>query len=344
MIGVTKLQVGVGNVGLAERPEREPGPGEVRLAVLGAGVCGTDLHIEADEFRSAPPVTMGHEVCGSVVALGEGVSSTWAGARVVSETYYSTCRACAWCLDGRPNLCPERRSIGSFADGAFAPFVIVPVRNLHPVPDWLGDHAASLAEPLACVCHCLCDPAVVAAGDRVLVTGPGPIGLLAAQVARAHGAAVTVVGLASDRARLDAAERLGFTTATAAEPESATVVIECSGAAAGARTALEAAARGARYVQIGVFGKDVAAPLDRIFQKELMITSGYASTPRSWRRAMTLIEDRAIELEPLVSDVVPLDAWERVFADLRAGRGIKVVFDPRLGVADSGSSKQREAA
>lgn len=344
MIGVTKLQAGVGNVGLAERPEREPGRGEVRLAVLGAGVCGTDLHIEADEFRSAPPVTMGHEVCGSVVALGEGVSPSWAGARVVSETYYSTCRACAWCLDGRPNLCPERRSIGSFADGAFAPFMIVPARNLHPVPEWLGDHAASLAEPLACVCQCLCDPAVVSAGDRVLVTGPGPIGLLAAQVARAHGAAVTVVGLASDRARLDAAERLGFTTATAVEPESATVVIECSGAAGGARTALEAAARGARYVQVGVFGKDVEAPLDRIFQKELTMTSGFASTPRSWRRAMTLIEDRAIELEPLVSDVVPLEAWESVFADLRAGRGIKVVFDPRLGAAGSSSSKQREAA
>ena len=102
--------------------------------------------------------------------------------------------------------------------------------------------------------------------------------------------------------------------------------------------------RGARYVQIGVFGKDVEVPLDRIFQKELMVTSGYASTPRSWRRAMSLIEDRAIELEPLVSDVVPLDAWESVFADLRAGKGIKVVFDPRLGAVGSGSSKEREAA
>ena len=344
MIGVTKLQAGVGNVGLAERPEHEPGPGEVRLAVLGAGVCGTDLHIEADEFRSAPPVTMGHEVCGRVDAAGADVSPGWVGTRVVSETYYSTCRICAWCRDGRPNLCPERRSIGSFADGAFAPFVIVPVQNLHPVPDWLGDHAASLAEPLACVCHCLCDPAVVAAGDRVLITGPGPVGLLAAQVARAHGAAVTVVGLASDGARLDAARELGFATTTEAEPETASVVIECSGAAGGARTALEAAERGARYVQIGVFGKDVEVPLDRVFQKELVVTSGFASTPRSWRRAMTLIEDRAIELEPLVSDVVPLDEWEHVFADLRAGRGIKVVFDPRLGAAGSTSTNGRESA
>lgn len=344
MIGVTKLQAGPGNVALAERPEREPGPGEVLLEVLGAGVCGTDLHIEADEFRSTPPVTMGHEVCGAVVAHGDDVSPDWLGARVVSETYFSTCGTCSWCLDGRPNLCPKRRSIGSFADGAFAPFVIVPARNLHRVPTWLDDHAASLAEPLACVCHCLCDPAVVVAGDRVLVTGPGPVGLLAAQVARAHGADVTVVGLPSDNARLDAAQQLGLTAATAAEAESASVVIECSGAAGGARTALEAAGRGARYVQIGVFGKDVVAPLDRVFQKELVVTSGFASTPRSWRRAMTLIEDRSIELGPLVSDVVPLDAWERVFADLRAGKEIKVVFDPRLGAAGSSSTNGREAA
>ena len=140
----------------------------------GAGVCGTDLHIEADEFPCAPPVTMGHEVCGVVARLGDGVDSSWAGARVVSETYFSTCGRCAWCRDGRINLCPERRSIGSFVDGAFAPRLIVPARNLHRIPDWLDEHAAVLAEPLACVCHCLLDPPVVSAGDRVLVTGPGP--------------------------------------------------------------------------------------------------------------------------------------------------------------------------
>lgn len=344
MIGVTKLHAGVGNVGLSERPERAPGPGEVLLEVLGAGVCGTDLHIEADEFASAPPVTMGHEVCGRIAGVGADVSPTWVGARVVSETYYSTCRVCAWCRDGRPNLCPERRSIGSFADGAFAPFVIVPVQNLHRVPDWLGDHAASLAEPLACVCHCLCDPPLVGSGDRVLVTGPGPVGLLAAQVARAHGAEVTVVGLAADVGRLEAARELGFVTGTQAEPQSASVVIECSGTAGGARTALEAAARGARYVQIGVFGRDVEVPLDRVFQKELVVTSGFASTPRSWRRAMTLIEDRAVELERLVSEIAPLSEWERVFADLRAGKGIKVVMDPRLGAAATYPTHGRESA
>lgn len=330
MKALVKLAPGPGNVGIAEREPARPGPGQVALEVRGAGVCGTDLHIEADEFRNVPPVTMGHEVSGVVAELGDGVEADWLGARVVAETYYSTCGRCDWCLDGRMNLCPERRSIGSVVDGAFAPRVVVPARNLHRIPDWLDEHAAALAEPLACVCHCLLDPPLVAPADRVLVTGPGPVGLLAAQVARASGGRVLVSGLASDEARLSVARSLGLETAVAGEAiADQDVVVECSGTAGGATACLEAAARGARYVQVGVFGKPVTVPLDRVFEKELVVTSGFASTPRSWRRALSLIESRVVELEPLVSEVVALSDWERVFADLREGRGIKVVFDPR---------------
>ncbi len=337
MIGLAKLAPGPGNVGLAEREERSPAAGEVLLEVRAAGVCGTDLHIEADEFASAPPVTMGHEVCGVVVELGTGVDRAWEGERVVCETYFSTCERCGWCRDGRINLCPERRSIGSFVDGAFAPRLVVPAKNLHRAPAHLDENAASLAEPLACVCQCLLDPARVMPGDEVLVTGPGPVGLLAAQVARALGGEVLVVGLPTDAARLEAATALGFSTGTADDPATferylprlgADVVIECSGAEGGATLCLEQVRRGGSYVQIGVFGRSVTVPLDRIFETETILTSGFASTPRSWRRALDLIERRRVELAPLVTDVSPLARWEQVFADLRAGRGIKVVFDP----------------
>lgn len=332
MIGLTKTTKGAGGLALTERSEPAVKPGYVVLEVRGAGVCGTDLHIEAGEFPCSPPVTLGHEVCGVVVDTSDKEDTAWIGARVVSETFFSTCGVCRLCRDGRPNLCPQRRSIGVHVDGAFARRVVVPVRNLHRVPDWLDEHAASLSEPLACICHCLCDPSVVSPGDRVLVTGPGPIGLLSAQVARAAGGLPIVMGLPSDKARLDVARDLGLTVVLFGEDvEEMDVVLECSGHPAAAATGLASVTRGGKYVQIGIFGRDVSLPFDLVLTKELVIRSGFASTPGSWRRAMSLIERKLVALEPLVSAVAPLDSWPGVFSDLRSGRGVKIVFDPRLG-------------
>lgn len=297
----------------------------------GTGVCGTDLHIVAGEYATTPPLTLGHEVTGVVRGVGDRADARWIGERVVCETYFSTCGSCGACRSGRPNRCRQRRSIGTHVDGGFAASLVVPIRNLHAVPTHVGEHAAALAEPLACVCNCLLDPQIVGLGDRVLVVGPGPIGLLAAQVARACGGEVTLVGLPSDDARLAIGAALGFERVTSTGGVEADVVVECSGTAAGATACLEAAVPGARVVQIGVFGKAVAVPLDRIFERELTITSGFASTPRSWLRAMDLMAARAVEVDPLLTGVARLDDWASVFDDLRAGRGLKVVLDPRLG-------------
>jgi L-iditol 2-dehydrogenase len=329
MIGVAKLAEGRGHVGLSERPEPDVQPGHAVLEVVAAGICGTDLHIQDGEYASRPPVTMGHEVSGIVVEVGEGVDRAWLGARVVTETYFSTCGRCAWCADGRKNLCPERRSIGSFADGGFAPRVQVPVGNLHRIPDWLDGRVAAMTEPLACCCQSL-PPGTVAEGERVLVVGPGPIGLLAAQVAKAQGGVVHVRGTRRDAARLAAARELGLVTSTTddAPVEGFDVVVECSGHEAGMTAAFEAARRGARYVQIGLAGKAVTIPFDLVCFKELTVTSGNASTPASWDRALELIESRAVDLEPLLSEVVPLAEWERAFAATRGGEGIKYVLVP----------------
>ncbi len=244
MQGLTKLSPGRGNVGLAERDEPSAAPGHVVLDVVATGICGTDLHIQDGEYPSVPPVTMGHEVSGVVAELGEGVPGDWLGARVVTETYFSTCGECAHCTAGRPNLCLQRRSIGTHVDGGFAPRLHVPLHNLHRIPDWLDGAAASLIEPLACVCHSLLEPARIEDGDEVLVTGPGPIGLVAAQVARASGGRVHVRGTPQDTVRLQKAAALGFAVSTTDEPPvEADVVVECSGAGAGIASALESARR-----------------------------------------------------------------------------------------------------
>jgi len=328
--GLTKLAPGPGNVEISERPEPSAAPAHVVLDVVAAGICGTDLHIYDGEYASLPPVTMGHEVSGVVAELGEGVDDAWRGARVVTETYFSTCGRCMFCRGGRINLCPERRSIGSFVDGGFAPRLHVPARNLHRIPDWLDGRVAAMTEPLACCCQSLLNPERVGAGDGVLVVGPGPIGLLAAQVARAAGGDVHVRGTPRDAARLDAAARLGFTTSTTDDGPAGDfdVVVECSGHEAGMTFALESARRGARYVQIGLAGKPVSVPVDLVCFRELTVTSGNASTPASWERALELIGDRRVDLEPLFSGAVPLADWEQAFAATRSGAGIKYVLVP----------------
>jgi L-iditol 2-dehydrogenase len=328
--GLTKLAPGAGHVALAERPEPAPGPGHVVLEVVGAGICGTDLHIADGEYQTVTPVTMGHEVSGVVAEVGEGVDDDWLGARVASETYFSTCGRCALCRAGRINLCAERQSIGTHVDGAFAPRLTVPSLNLHRLPDWLDGRTGALLEPLACVCHSVLEPEPpVRAGDDALVIGPGAVGLLAAQVARATGGDVHVRGTPRDDRRLAAARGLGFETSTTEdEPVDADVVIECSGSEAGIAYGLTAARRGARHVQMGLAGKPVALPLDLVCLHELRITSGFASTPASWAKALELVGERRVDLAPLVTEVVPLAEWARAFAATRAAEGIKFVLDP----------------
>jgi L-iditol 2-dehydrogenase len=330
-----KLGPGPEGLGLWEQTVREPADGEVTLEVIAAGICGTDLHIADDEFPSEPPVTMGHEVTGEVVVLGGGVDSRWLGSRVAVETYYSYCEECGYCRSGSPNLCESRRSIGSREDGGFTRWLTVPARNLHRLPESVGRFAGALAEPLACVANCLFDPPVVNTGDAVLVIGPGTMGILTAQAARASGGEVIVLGLERDRPRLELAASLGLSTAViepGRPPEIGPqdVVCECSGAAAGAVLGLEMIRNRGHYVQVGIFGRPIEVPLDLVLYKELTVTSGNASTPASWRRAMRLLGD-GVQLDPLVTEVVPLHEWERAFAATRAGTGMKYVIDPREG-------------
>jgi L-iditol 2-dehydrogenase len=334
-----KLAAGPGNVDLVDVPPPAPPPtGFVTLEVSSAGVCGTDLHIRDAEYPSVPPVTMGHEVGGTVVAVGEGADPALLGRRVASETYYDTDGTCRWCRDGRPNLCPGRRSIGTHVDGSFAERVVVPALGVHPVPDHLPDEALSLLEPLACVCNSYGPGRRISAGDRVLVIGPGAVGNLAAQVARAAGAEVVLSGLARDAQRLALAADLGITTSTGSatgidDSEAFDVVVETSGSAGGWDLAVRAARRGGRILQMGLVGRPVPVDVDTVCNNELTISATFASHPASWLTAMRLAHSRAVELPGLISGVLLLADHEKLFAHIAAGDGVKYVFDPRLDAA-----------
>jgi L-iditol 2-dehydrogenase len=341
MQAVVKEARGQGNVALREIPAPRPGPGEVLLAVRAAGICGTDLHIYHDEYPTQPPVVLGHELAGEVAAVGEGVSAVSTGDRVTTETYFHICGVCRFCRGGQPNLCPERRSIGSGVNGGFAPYVVVPECNIHLLPAGLSFREAALTEPLACVVHGALELPKVTAGDVAVISGPGAIGLLTLQAARAAGAAVIVLGTAADHRRLELARELGALHAIdITEDDSALIVrgltngwgadivFECSGAGPAAIGLLAHARRGGQYAQIGLFGKPVAWDLDQVCMKELRVTGSNASVPSAWRTALRLLADGSVRTAPLISDVYPLTSWRDAFQRFEQREGVKLLLDP----------------
>lgn len=328
MLALRKVSNDAADARLVECEVEPLQAGQVQIAVLASGVCGTDLHIVDGEYPVVPPVTMGHEVVGEVIAIGEAVDPDWLGSLVACETFHTLCGECRWCRDGRPNLCPNRGSIGTHNHGGFAPLMNLPSRNLHRVPSRLSAAAATLMEPLACVCQALLDPALISAADRVLITGPGAIGLLAAQVARLQGAQVTLIGRAADAERLTVASDIGIPTELAPPTQDYDVTIDAAGSAAAIDACLQAARRGGRHIQLGIVGKPSTINFDALLFKELTITSGFASTPKSWRRAELLAGAAGMHLEPLVSATFPLEHWQVAFDSVRGGVGVKVVIDP----------------
>ena len=345
MKAVMKVAPGVGQIMLQEIDEPEPGTEEVKLKVHAAGICGTDIHIWLDEFKSRPPVALGHEVCGEVVGLGERVRGVALGDRVTTETYYATCTRCRYCRAGHCNLCLDRYSIGSAVNGGFAEYVVVPAASLHRLPAHISYREGALTEPLACAVQgvqlCSIPPR---AGEVAVIAGPGTMGLLTLQLVKAAGAQVVMLGTDADARRLSVAEALGadhIFNVNTRDPLpliedvthgalGADVVYECSGAGPAAAQLLRLVRRRGRYVQVGLFGGPIQWDLDQVCYKELVVTGSNASTPESWLRAVQLLADGTVVVRPLITHDYALADWEAAFETFRTQRGIKTLFRPQL--------------
>jgi L-iditol 2-dehydrogenase len=344
MLAVRKVARGVGNIEVLDVPEPHAGSDQVIIAVDSAGMCGTDLHIYLDEFETSPPVTIGHEVAGRIVELGRDVAGWQVGDRVTSETYFYTCGECLSCRRGRKNLCLKRRSIGSKENGAFAAYLATPASNLHRVPDELDLESAALTEPLACTIHGVLETAGVRAGDNVVITGPGPIGLLALQLAKIAGARVLMLGTNQDTERLKVARQVGGDGVINVQQvddvvesvqdffavEGADLVIECSGAAAAAKTLTDVARRGARFCQMGLYGKSIPFDQDAVCYKELVVTGTNASVPSAWVRALRLLAQKKIEAHQLISHRFGISDWNHALETMKNREGVKVILKPNL--------------
>ena len=344
MKALVKYAEGPGNMEIREIEEPFPGPGQVKIRVIEAGICGSDLHIYHSDIAIPlrPPVVTGHEFSGIVTEVGEGVTNFKPGDRVVSETAYHYCGKCDYCRDGFYNLCVERRTLGYWYNGIFTNYTVVPEDRVHRIADHVDFTSAAMTEPLACVCHAIYDQCRIAGGDVVLVVGCGAIGIMAAQVAKANGATVILAGTNIDAARLELAMRIGACDRTAnvqtddmkkvvgdmTRGYGADVVLECSGSQSGTNMGMELIKKRGYFTQIGLAGRKIEFPIETICYKELHFSGSMGSRNHSWRTAISLIASGRVNLKPLVTAKMPLDQWEKAFEMFSKKEGCKLFLLP----------------
>jgi len=343
MKGLFKTAAGPGNMEIRETQIPKPGPGQVLIQIKSAGICGSDLHIYhwAIAYKMNPPMIIGHEFSGVIVECGKDVEGWEKGARVTAEPSAIICGKCHYCRTGAYNLCDERRVMGYWVNGVFAEYVAADAQRLHRLPDSASFDEGALAEPLACCVHGVHELTGVEAGDFVAITGPGAIGLLCAQLAKAEGATVAIIGTGVDKARLAAAGKLGADHCINLEETDpvkavreltdgygADIVLECSGAGAAAATGLELARKQGKYTQIGLFGKPVTLDFERIAYKELKVTGTISQRWTAWKRTMKLMEQGKLNLKEIISGKYPLTEWKTAFEKFEAKEGLKILLDP----------------
>jgi L-iditol 2-dehydrogenase len=311
-----------GEIRIEERERPRPGPREVLVQISAVGVCGSDVHYyehgRIGPFVVDAPLVLGHESAGRVVELGEGASRHAAGARVALEPGVP-CGRCRECRAGRYNLCEEVRFFATPpVDGAFAEFVVIHEDFAFALPESLSDEEGALMEPLS-VGVWACRKAGVGAGDRVLVTGAGPIGLLAMQCALAFGATEVTVSDVNAR-RLELAARTGATRVVPAGEELGTdadALIECSGHPDAVASGIRALRPAGVAVLVGMGPEEEGTlPLSLIQGRELWVTGTfrYANT---YPTAIALAAAGRVDLRSIISGRFGLEEAE---AALRAGR------------------------
>lgn len=308
-------------------PVPEPGPDEVLIKVEWAGLCGTDLHIYEwnDWARGAVPAPMvvGHEFSGFIAAVGESVSGFQVGEFVGSEGHV-VCNSCRNCLAGKRHLCRETRSIGVDLPGAFAEYVVIPKSNVWRHTEGISPEIAALFDPFGNAVHTALKFPVH--GEDVLITGAGPIGVMAAAVV-AHAGARNVVITDVNRFRLDLAKRMGATRTVDRSREEITdvqdeigmqegfdVALEMSGSPAAYRDILENTIHGANVALLGIPGEPFSIDWSVVIFNMLNLKGIYGrELYDTWYKMNVLIES-GLDLSPVITHRFELGDYEKAFA------------------------------
>lgn len=328
----------VGSMTMRNVGRPSAGPGELVIRVLAAGICGSDRHMFKGEYPTAIPVTLGHEFCGLVEEVGDGVSS-FAGGELVTVDPNIACGTCTACRRGRPNLCANLNAIGVTRDGGFAEYVAVPCGQAFILPSDLDPVRGAFCEPLACCIHAI-DKARIRPGDSVAILGGGVIGLLMVQLARQAGAGQVIL-VTRQLSRREAAVRLGATYAfdpTVSDAVASTrevthggadVVIECAGVPETLQTGVNMVRRGGAFILFGVTPAGLEVPVlpFDLLVNEVEIRPAYLN-PFTHSRAAAMVASGALELDSLVTKTIGLEDVADVVGSAPLPGEIKVIVRP----------------
>ncbi len=325
------------SIKVQEMPELPMGPKDVRIAVAYCGVCGTDIHIFEGDPGAAPvtpPNILGHEMSGIVVDAGGDVTRVKIGDRVAVDPN-EMCGQCFYCRNAMGHFCTHMTGYGTTARGGFAQYLTVPEKQVYTIPDHLPLRHAALSETVSCCVHGI-DLCKIRAGQTVLVLGAGPIGLIMLQLAKLIGAAHIIVSEPTQQKR-ELALRLGADKAVdpvredlcsiLAGYDNVDCVIECVGSVKTMDQAVKLAGRGATVMFFGLTPPDAGMaikPYD-VFARELHITASFIN-PYTFTRAISLLAEKKINVQDIISLELPLDDMLKVFEEPACRQGGKVLI------------------
>ena len=327
-----------GSVEIREISKPSIGDDDILLEVANVGVCGSDLHQwTADHsWQVNYPVVLGHEFGGVIAETGSRVSDWKVGDRVVSETAAVIDPNNPMTRMGKYNLDTTRKGFGYGVNGAMTRFVRVPARCLHRVPDQLSFEQACLTEPCCVAFNSVVENARIKPGDRVVVLGPGTIGILCAAMAKLCGAEVAMVGLEADKNRLAIARQygceiiIGDATPWARKRDGlgADCVVDAAGVSFTLKIALELVRPNGHITKVGWGPQPLGFSVDMLVQKNVTLQGSFSHNWPIWERVIALLTSKQLDVTPIIGGVWPITEWHEAFEKMHKGEVVKSVLKP----------------
>ena len=338
MLALVKVDAGPG-LRLEEVPRPTIGINDVLIRVHKTGICGTDLHIESwDGWASKtikPPLTVGHEFVGEIVEIGSNVTDFKPGDLVSGEGHV-TCGRCRHCMAGQRHLCANTLGLGVNRDGAFAEFVALPMTNIWHHWEGIDEEVAAIFDPFGNAVHTALAFEVL--GEDVLISGAGPIGLMAIPVVRHAGARYVVVS-EPNAFRRDLATRMGATLVVDPRErdlgdaqrelgmvEGFDVCLEMSGNAVALRAAIDNMAHGGRIAQLGIPTAEITLDVNKLVFNQLTLRGIYGRQMYETWYQMSVLVHSGVDIRPVITHRFPFREFEAAFAAARSGDSGKVIM------------------